>query len=472
MARKKKQHGIIEGVHIIDIADDGMAVGKHEDMIIFVKRAVPGDIANVQITRSRRNYKEGYTVSLQQESEHREKAFCKHFGVCGGCKWQHLKYDIQLEFKQKQIENQLTRIGGLNLPNCDAIIPSEKIIEYRNKLEYTFSARRWFEEGEPMYDENSPEAKALGFHVPAMFDKVVNIEKCYLQDDLGNNIRNFIKDFAIEKNFSFYNIKTQVGYLRNLILRNNLNGKFMLILSVAEDRLEETAEILEEVSKRFPEIKSLYIAYNPSKNDSLNNAKMIHFKGDKYLIETMEDLKFAISPKSFFQTNSLQAYELYKKVREFANPKPSDIIYDLYTGTGTIALFVSALCKKVIGVEFVKEAIKDAKYNTKLNKKDNLEFFVGDAAKIFTKEFTAKHGKPDIVICDPPRAGMHPDVVNTLLELKPQKIVYVSCNAATQARDMKTLQEAYNIVKLQAFDMFPHTQHIENVALLELNAEK
>jgi len=465
---KNRIHGILEAVHITDIADEGLAVGRHNNMVVFVKNAVPGDVANVQVTREKRNYQEGYVVSLVQASAFRDTPFCKHFGVCGGCKWQHLKYEVQLRFKQEQVINQLKRIGGLVIPEPEPIVASAKTRGYRNKLEYTFSARRWFEPGEPIYADGDPGANALGFHVPAMFDKVVDITECYLQDEPGNAIRNYVREATIAAGFSFYNIRTQTGFMRNLIIRNNLAGQFMVLLSVAENHPDELAVLLNGLRERFPEIVSLYYAYNPSKNDNLTQAEIVHFWGDKFISEEMEGLRFAISPKSFFQTNPQQALQLYRKVREFADPRPGDIIYDLYTGTGTIALFLSASCAKVIGVEYVEEAIDDARFNARLNQRDKLSFFAGDAARLFTEEFTAQHGKPDIVVCDPPRAGMHGDVVNTLLKLKPAKIVYVSCNAATQARDMQMLQEQYRIVRLQAVDMFPHTQHTENLALLEL----
>ncbi len=463
---KNKKHGILNSVLITDIADEGLAVGRHNNMVVFVKNAVPGDVVDVQVRRAKSSFYEGVAVHVVKASEYRDTPFCKHFGVCGGCKWQHLRYAVQLQFKQQQIINQLTRIGGLELPEAEPIMASDNDRYYRNKLEYTFSDRRWFEPHEPMLEAGDPLANGVGFHIPGLFDKIVDIKECFLQDDTGNRIRNFIRTYALHNKLSFYNIRMQQGYLRNLILRNNLNGEFMLVLCVAEDRDDDTRLLLECIQKEFPEVTSLHYALNTTKNDSLHHTEVTHFSGATVLYEQLGELRFAISPKSFFQTNTVQANRMYNKILEFSGAKSGDTIYDLYTGTGTIALFLAASCKKVIGIEYIEEAIRDARTNAGLNKIENTHFVAGDMKDVLNNSFIDTWGKPDIIVTDPPRAGMHPGVVETILKLDASRIVYVSCNAATQARDMQMLHHRYKIEKIQAIDMFPHTHHVENIALL------
>lgn len=465
---KKKSPEILNGITITDIADEGMAVGRHNNMVVFVKNAVPGDIVNVQLTRVKSHYREGIVHELVKASDNRVLPFCKHFGTCGGCKWQHLSYDKQLEFKQSQVTNQLKRIGGLELPEPEPVIGAEKTTYYRNKLEYTFSDRKWFEPDEPIYEQGDKAAYALGFHAPFLFDKVVDIKQCYLQADPGNNIRNFVRDYALSNDLTYYSIRRQTGLLRNLIIRNTLDGQFMVLLSIAENEPETAKKLLGALHKKFPEIKSLHFVINSTKNDTLATIEAVHVFGDKSIAETMGSLKFAIGPKSFFQTNSSQAFRLYQKILEYASPDPNDVIFDLYTGTGTIANFVAPHCSQVIGIESIAEAITDARTNAAINGISNAQFFTGDVKDVMNNDFLQQHKKPSIIIVDPPRAGLHPQVTETILGVLPQKIVYVSCNAATQARDLKMMQPYYKIDSLQAVDMFPHTQHIENLAKLSL----
>ncbi|MCQ2140380.1 MAG: 23S rRNA (uracil(1939)-C(5))-methyltransferase RlmD [Bacteroidales bacterium] len=467
MARKKEIL-ILEDIKIENVAAEGKAIAHAEDgTVIFVEFAVPGDIVDIRVTKKKKNYMEGYVVKMKQPSEHRLKPFCSHFGVCGGCKWQPLPYQLQLEAKQQQVYDQLVRIGHLEVPEIQPIIGSEKIQYYRNKLEFTFSSRRWF-----FNDENPdelPESQkcGLGFHVGKFFDKVLDIQHCYLQKEPSNEIRNFIREYSIEHGFEFFDIRANVGFIRNMFIRTTEAGNVMLVVCFYHEDKEAREGLLDAVSEKFPQITSLYYVINEKMNDSIGDQECILYKGDDAIYETMENLKFKIGPKSFYQTNSPQAYNLYSVTREFAALTGNEVVYDLYTGTGTIAQFVSGKASKVIGIEYVPEAIEDAKVNAKGNNITNCEFFAGDMKDILTDGFIQKHGRPDVIILDPPRAGIHPDVAKVILNAEPERMVYVSCNPASQARDLAILCEKYEITAVQPVDMFPHTQHVENVCALK-----
>lgn len=467
MARKKEIL-ILEDIKIENVAAEGKAIAHAEDgTVIFVEFAVPGDIVDIRVTKKKKNYMEGYVVKMKQPSEHRLKPFCSHFGVCGGCKWQPLPYQLQLEAKQQQVYDQLVRIGHLEVPEIQPIIGSEKIQYYRNKLEFTFSSRRWF-----LNDENPdelPESQkcGLGFHVGKFFDKVLDIQHCYLQKEPSNEIRNFIREYSIEHGFEFFDIRANVGFIRNMFIRTTEAGNVMLVVCFYHEDKEAREGLLDAVSEKFPQITSLYYVINEKMNDSIGDQECILYKGDDAIYETMENLKFKIGPKSFYQTNSPQAYNLYSVTREFAALTGNEVVYDLYTGTGTIAQFVSGKASKVIGIEYVPEAIEDAKVNAKGNNITNCEFFAGDMKDILTDGFIQKHGRPDVIILDPPRAGIHPDVAKVILNAEPERMVYVSCNPASQARDLAILCEKYEITAVQPVDMFPHTQHVENVCALK-----
>lgn len=464
--RKKKSLPLLKNVEITGIAAEGKAIARHEDMVIFVPFAAPGDVMDVQVTKNRRRYMEGRAVAIHQFSDKRTEPFCEHFGICGGCKWQHLSYELQLEFKQQQVIDQFNRIGKFGFPNPEPILPSVNTRFYRNKLEYTFTNRRWLTEEEISAGDQIADFNAAGFHIPGRFDKVLDIKKCYLQSDPSNSIRLAIKDFARENNISFFDLVRQTGLLRTLIIRTSSTGEVMVILVFFYEDKEQIGSLLSHLAKIFPEITSLMYVINPKANDTISDLEVKLFTGIEYILEEMEGLRFKIGPKSFYQTNSLQALELYKIVREYASPKPHEVIYDLYTGTGTIASFISGHCLRVAGLEYVPEAIADANFNAELNNLDNIRFFAGDIKDLLTSSFIENNGAPHTVITDPPRTGMHPDVIEKLLEISPDKIVYVSCNAATQARDISLINEMYRVERLRAVDMFPHTQHIENVALL------
>lgn len=467
MARKKEIL-ILEDIKIENVAAEGKAIAHAEDgTVIFVEFAVPGDIVDIRVTKKKKNYMEGYVVKMKQPSEYRLKPFCSHFGVCGGCKWQPLPYQLQLEAKQQQVYDQLVRIGHLEVPEIQPIIGSEKIQYYRNKLEFTFSSRRWF-----LNDENPdelPESQkcGLGFHVGKFFDKVLDIQHCYLQKEPSNEIRNFIREYSIEHGFEFFDIRANVGFIRNMFIRTTEAGNVMLVVCFYHEDKEAREGLLDAVSEKFPQITSLYYVINEKMNDSIGDQECILYKGDDAIYETMENLKFKIGPKSFYQTNSPQAYNLYSVTREFAALTGNEVVYDLYTGTGTIAQFVSGKASKVIGIEYVPEAIEDAKVNAKGNNITNCEFFAGDMKDILTDGFIQKHGRPDVIILDPPRAGIHPDVAKVILNAEPERMVYVSCNPASQARDLAILCEKYEITAVQPVDMFPHTQHVENVCALK-----
>lgn len=461
---------VLKGIEILDVAAEGKAIAKVDNMVIFVPYVVPGDIADLKLTRKKNSYAEAVAVGFEKYSDKRCGAFCKHYGVCGGCKWQILPYEEQLKYKQKQVYEVLRRIGKVELPEMSDIIGSEKTKYYRNKLEYTFSNKRWLTLEEVKADVKYDQMNAVGFHIPGAFDKVLAIDECWLQDDISNRIRNAVRDYAYEKNLEFYNLRSQEGFLRNLIIRTSSTGELMVILVVKDENGNfdnELNELLTFISESFPEITSLIYIINNKCNDVYTDLPVNVFKGNGFIYEEMEGLRFKVGPKSFYQTNTEQAYELYKVARNFAGLKGDELVYDLYTGTGTIANFVSRKARKVIGIEYVPEAIEDAKVNSEINGIDNTLFYAGDMKDILNNAFIEEHGRPDVIITDPPRAGMHQDVIDTILFAEPQRIVYVSCNPATQARDLNLLDAKYKVMAIQPVDMFPHTHHVENVVLLE-----
>ena len=465
MGRKKRK--IIEGLEVVSIAAEGKAIAKHEEKVIFIAGAIPGDVVDVELHRVKKTHAEGKVLRYQKYSEDRIQAECEHFGVCGGCKWQQLPYPQQILFKQQQVIDQFQRIGHIEVEELLPILSAEDIYFYRNKLEFTFSDKRWLTQEEiENKEEEIGERRALGFHIPKLFDKIVDIKKCHLQAGLSNDIRNAVRDFCFKNDYSFFNIREQHGLMRNLIVRTTLDGELMLILSFFENQAEKIQKILTYLQDNFPQITSLMYVINEKRNDTILDQEILLFSGRDYLVEKMEDLQFKIGPKSFYQTNSKQAYHLYKTVRDWAQLTGKETVYDLYTGTGTIALFIAQQARKVIGVEYVEEAIVDAQKNAQLNTIENAKFFAGDMKDVLNDDFIRENGQADVMIIDPPRAGMHPNVVQTILNASPQKIVYVSCNPATQARDIALLKDAYRIVKSQAVDMFPHTHHVENIALL------
>ena len=465
MARKKKEKTILHNVLIEEVAAEGNAIARVDGKVLFVPQAVPGDVADICVTKSKKNYMEGYVADIIHPSPYRQKPFCIHYGICGGCKWQPLPYRMQLEAKEKQVYDQLVRIGKLNVPEIEPIIGSERQRYYRNKLEFTFSKRRWLLEGENPDEVTGNDRLGLGFHVGRFFDKVLDIKECHLQPDPSNDIRLFIKRHALENGIEFFDLREHTGVLRNLTIRTASSGETMIILSVISFD-EKIAELLNAVADNFPQISSVYYFINTKANDSTSDLTAVLYRGKDAIYEEMEGLRFRIGPKSFFQTNSLQAYNLYKVAREFAGLTGKETVYDLYTGTGTIAQFVSSRASKVIGIEYVREAVEDAAANCRDNGISNCEFFAGDMKDILTGEFLQEHGRPDVIILDPPRAGIHPDVAKTILEAAPERIVYVSCNPASQARDIALLSERYSIGRVRPVDMFPQTHHVENVVLL------
>lgn len=467
MSKKNKQLPILENITITGVAAEGKAIAKHNDLVIFVPYAVPGDVVDLQITRKRSSFMEGRVIHFHQYSEKRQEAFCRHFYDCGGCKWQILPYEEQLKYKQSEVENNLRRIGKVELPEISPILASPKTEFYRNKLEFSFSNRRWRTFEEIDAEKEFDTMNALGFHVQGKFDKVLDIEKCWLMDDIQNQIRNEIRSYALEHELSFFDLREQTGFLRTMIVRTTSTGELMLIVAFYyEDKLERE-KLLQHIADRFPQITSLLYVINSKANDSITDQKICLYKGREFIVEEMEGLKFKIGAKSFYQTNSEQAYQLYKIVRNFAKLNGSELVFDLYTGTGTIANFVAKDSKQVIGIEYVPEAIEDAKENSHINGIENTLFFAGDMKNVLNEKFIEVHGKPDVIITDPPRAGMHSDVIRTMLLANPERIVYVSCNSATQARDLNLLSENYKVTAVQPVDMFPHTHHVENVVLLE-----
>ena len=470
MARKKKELPLLEKVTITDVAAEGKAVAKVNELVIFVPYVVPGDVVDLQVKRKKNHYAEAVAVKFHEKSPLRTEPFCSHFGVCGGCKWQCLSYEEQLKYKQKQVFDNLTRIGKVELPEFRPILGSEKTCFYRNKLEFTFSNKRWLTEEEVKQDVKYDQMNAVGFHIPGAFDKVLAIDKCWLQDDISNQIRNAVRDYAYAHNFPFFDLRTQEGLLRNIMIRTSSTGELMVVLQCkvtdGEGR-RKMEEILQFMADSFPQITSLMYVINNKCNDTIGDLDVEVFKGNDHIFEEMEGLRFKVGPKSFYQTNSEQAYNLYKVAREFAGLTGNELVYDLYTGTGTIANFVARQARKVVGIEYVPEAIEDAKVNSALNGIDNTLFYAGDMKDILTNDFIAEHGRPDVIITDPPRAGMHNDVIDVILAAEPKRIVYVSCNPATQARDLQLLDGKYKVTAVQPVDMFPHTHHVENVVQLE-----
>ena len=445
-------------------------MAKVNELVIFVPYVVPGDVVDLQVKRKKNHYAEAVAVKFHEKSPLRTEPFCSHFGVCGGCKWQCLSYEEQLKYKQKQVFDNLTRIGKVELPEFRPILGSEKTRFYRNKLEFTFSNKRWLTEEEVKQDVKYDQMNAVGFHIPGAFDKVLAIDKCWLQDDISNQIRNAVRDYAYAHNFPFFNLRTQEGLLRNIMIRTSSTGELMVVLQckVTDDEgRRKMEEILQFMADSFPQITSLMYVINNKCNDTIGDLDVEVFKGNDHIFEEMEGLRFKVGPKSFYQTNSEQAYNLYKVAREFAGLTGNELVYDLYTGTGTIANFVARQARKVVGIEYVPEAIEDAKVNSALNGIDNTLFYAGDMKDILTNDFIAEHGRPDVIITDPPRAGMHNDVIDVILAAEPKRIVYVSCNPGTQARDLQLLDGKYKVTAVQPVDMFPHTHHVENVVQLE-----
>jgi 23S rRNA (uracil1939-C5)-methyltransferase len=469
MSRKKKSLPVLENITITDYAAEGKALARVNELVVFVPFAVPGDVVDLQVRRKKHSYCEAEIIRFIKYSERRVKPFCQHFGICGGCKWQNIPYDEQLRMKQKQVYDQLTRIGKVNLPEFNQILGSVKTQGYRNKLEFGCSNRRWLTQDEIASGSDFTQMNAVGFHITGAFDKILPIEKCWLMDDLQNKIRNAIRDYAYEHDIVFYDIRKQCGLLRDIMVRNSDTGEWMVLIQFHYEKDEDEViakNLLQHIADGFPEITSLLYVNNQKGNDTFNDLNIEVFKGNDYIYETMDGLTFKVGAKSFYQTNTKQAYHLYSVVRDFANLTGNELVYDLYTGTGTIANFVSRYAKRVIGIEYVPEAIEDAKINSEINNISNTLFFAGDMKDILTESFISENGTPDIIITDPPRAGMHPDVVQTIIKTAPKRIVYVSCNPATQARDLSLLDDLYEVVAVQPVDMFPHTPHVENVVLL------
>lgn len=469
MSRKKKSLPVLENITITDYAAEGKALARVNELVVFVPFAVPGDVVDLQVRRKKHSYCEAEIIRFIKYSERRVKPFCQHFGICGGCKWQNIPYDEQLRMKQKQVYDQLTRIGKVNLPEFNQILGSVKTQGYRNKLEFGCSNRRWLTQDEIASGSDFKQMNAVGFHITGAFDKILPIEKCWLMDDLQNKIRNAIRDYAYEHDMVFYDIRKQCGLLRDIMVRNSDTGEWMVLIQFHYEKDEDEViakNLLQHIADSFPEITSLLYVNNQKGNDTFNDLNIEVFKGNDYIYETMDGLTFKVGAKSFYQTNTKQAYHLYSVVRDFANLTGNELVYDLYTGTGTIANFVSRYAKRVIGIEYVPEAIEDAKINSEINNISNTLFFAGDMKNILTESFISENGTPDIIITDPPRAGMHPDVVQTIIKTAPKRIVYVSCNPATQARDLSLLDDLYEVVAVQPVDMFPHTPHVENVVLL------
>ena len=470
MSRKKKPLPILEGVTITDVAAEGKSLTRVNDMVVFVPFAVPGDVVDLQVRKKKHHYCEAEVVRFIKYSERRAEPVCQHFGICGGCKWQNLPYEDQLKAKQKQVHDQLTRIGKVELPDFRPILGSEKIYEYRNKLEFSCSNKRWLTKEEVNSGVQLDHKNAIGFHITGAFDKIYPIEKCWLMDDLCNQIRNEIRDYALNNGISFFDVREQTGLLRDIMIRNSSTGEWMVLVQFKfqEQGDEQRAhDLLQHIGDRFPQITSLLYVNNQKCNDTFSDQTVKVFKGKDHITEMMDKLQFKVAAKSFYQTNTQQAFHLYEVARQLAQLTGKELVYDLYTGTGTIANFVARHAQQVIGIEYVEDAIADAKANSKCNGIENTLFYAGDMKDILTDEFVKQHGKPDVIITDPPRAGMHPDVIQTILRAAPKRIVYVSCNPATQARDLEVLNEQYRVEAVQPVDMFPHTPHVENVVLLE-----
>ena len=485
MARKRKPLPLLENITIEAVAAEGKCITRVDDQVIFVPFCVPGDVVDLQVVKKKHKYCEAKVVRFIKKSDVRQEPMCEHFGICGGCKWQNLPYEEQIKAKQKQVEDQLTRIGKIELPEFRPIMGSVKTQEYRNKIEFGCSNKRWFTSEElaqlPQKEDDTVTSlkerhaqNAIGFHITGAFDKIYPIKKCWLMDDLCNEIRNFVFEYADSHNYTFYDLREQHGLLRDMMIRNSNTGEWMLVFQFHYDEEgdeQRALELMQQVADKFPQITSLMYVDNQKGNDTINDLDLILFKGNDHIFELMEDLKFKVGPKSFYQTNTEQAYHLYCVAREFANLTGDELVYDLYTGTGTIANFVAHKAKKVIGIEYVPEAIEDAKVNSQVNNIENTLFYAGDMKDILTNDFIAQHGRPDVIITDPPRAGMHPDVINVILNAAPKRIVYVSCNPATQARDLQLMDDHYKVAAVQPVDMFPHTPHVENVVLLEKRSD-
>lgn len=469
MTRKRTERIVFENVEVLDAGAKGVSVAKASDgKVIFIPNVVPGDVIDVQTVKKRKAYYEGRAIKFHKLSDHRIEPVCQHFGACGGCKWQNMKYSQQLFYKNQEVYNNLKRIGKIELPEFEPILGSEETLFYRNKMEFSFSNARWLTPEEVASGEEMGKENALGFHIPKMWDKILDIKKCHLQQDPSNDIRNEIRRFANENGLSFFNPREQEGLLRTLMIRTASTGEVMVLIQFFYDDKAKRELLLDFLTERFPMITSLQYVVNGKANDTIYDQDVVLYKGRDYILEEMEGLKFSINAKSFYQTNSDQAYELYKITREYAGLTGNELVYDLYTGTGTIAQFVSKAAKKVIGVEAVPEAIEDAKINAERNNITNCDFFVGDMKNVFNDDFIRTHGQPDVIITDPPRDGMHKDVVDMILKIAPKRVVYVSCNSATQARDLSLMDEKYKVIKVRPVDMFPQTHHVENVVLLEL----
>lgn len=485
MARKKKPLPLLENVTIEAVAAEGKCITHVDDKVVFVPFCVPGDIVDLQVVKKKHKYCEAKVARFIQKSKVRQEPMCEHFGICGGCKWQNLPYEEQIKAKQQQVEDQLTRIGKIELPDFRPIMGSVKTQEYRNKIEFGCSNKRWFTAEElallPKKEDDTVTSlkerhaqNAIGFHITGAFDKIYPIKKCWLMDDLFNEIRNFVFEYADSHDYTFYDLREQHGLLRDMMIRNSNTGEWMLVFQFHYDEEgdeQKALELMQQVADKFPQITSLMYVDNQKGNDTFNDLELSLFKGNDHIFELMEDLKFKVGPKSFYQTNTEQAYHLYCVAREFANLTGKELVYDLYTGTGTIANFVAHKAKKVIGIEYVPEAIEDAKVNSQVNNIENTLFYAGDMKDILTNDFIAQHGRPDVIITDPPRAGMHPDVIQVILNAAPGRIVYVSCNPATQARDLQLMDDYYKVGAVQPVDMFPHTPHVENVVLLEKRSD-
>ena len=469
MARKKKPLPLLEKILITDVAAEGKALARVDDLVVFAPYVVPGDVVDLQVRRKKHSYAEAEAVRFHERSPLRVEPFCQHFGVCGGCKWQCLKYEEQLRYKQKQVVDALTRIGKVELPEVMPILGSRHTRAYRNKLEFGFSNKKWLTLEQISSGVVFDNMNAVGFHIPGAFDKILDIDHCHLMDDVNNRIRNDIRQYAFDHGLSFFDLRAQQGLLRGMMLRNSATGELMLLMQfhwTSQHEQQEAMALMQHLSEKFPEVTSLLYVNNLKANDTVGDLDIQTFAGTDFIYETMEGLRFKVGPKSFYQTNTEQAYELYSVARKFAALTGSELVYDLYTGTGTIANFVARQARAVVGIEYVPEAIEDAKVNAELNQIDNASFFAGDMKDILTREFLEEHGRPDVIITDPPRAGMHKDVVDTILFAAPQRIVYVSCNPATQARDLQLLNADYKVEAVQPVDMFPHTHHVENVVLL------
>jgi 23S rRNA (uracil1939-C5)-methyltransferase len=469
---RKKELPLLEKVRITDIGAEGNAIGKFENQVVFVPMLIPGDVVDIQIRKKRKKYMEGTAVRFHEYSHDRIKPRCRHFGICGGCKWQHLPYQLQLFYKEKQVRDNLERIGKINVSNMNPIIGSSEIFMYRNKLEYTFSDRRWLTREEIISDNDFIKEDALGFHIPGLFDKVLDIRECHLQSEPSNAIRDAVRRYAHRKAFSFFDLRQQSGFLRNLIIRNTSDGQVMIIVVFYLDEIGRITDLMEFLASEFPKVTSLMYIINTKRNDSLADQIPVLFKGEDHLLEEMEGLKFRIGPKSFYQTNTKQSIVLYKIAKDFAGLTGREVVYDLYTGAGTIANFVAGSARKIIGIEYIDDAVRDAVINSRINNIRNTSFFAGDIKSVLNNQFVSSNGRPDVIITDPPRAGMQQEVIRTIISAYPEKIVYISCNPATQARDVALLSEHYRVTKIQPGDMFPHTHHVENVILLEKSAIK